>query len=634
MRVANLAQMRDCCPLSLAMTTSIRMIGYGYQAGNMLIGTTLISFFTLKKNREVTMSNKVRNFMFRSLFVFFFFLYSFASAKENVTDIAKKITPSIVSVTTFDGQGKALSQGNGFFINANGDVITNVHILKNTSRVEIKTVEGKVFPVKGPAGLDKKNGLILFSVAVPQQKAAPLSLSSSVPKAGEKISVISKQVVLNGAVSAVEDIPGAGKILQITAPLSPGLSGSPVANMRGEVIGIAALQTIQGQKRAVVIPNGQIKLKKLVLQKPAEVPSGKQEKPPVTVSPGEDPFVSGMKFLKAARFQQAQPYFEKAVKQNPKNSEAYFYSGLCYGNLSKYKEAIEAFKQAISLKPDFAFAHLNLGVAYSKLGRNNEAIEAFKKAASLKPDAPTYVNLGGAYGSLGRNDEAIEAFKKAISLKADYAAAHNNLGATYVRLGRYHEAAEEYKEAIRLKPNFAAGYLNLGIAHINLGRHDEAIETFKKALSLQPNSAEAHFNLGLAYGSLGRFSDATGAFKEAIRLKPNFALAHLNLGIAYGKLGRNQEAIEAFKKAISLKADYAEAYYNLGSAYGNLDRHKEAIEAFKKAVSLQPNSAGAHFNLGIAYVSINNKDSAQEEYNILKKLSPQQAEELLKAIEQ
>jgi Flp pilus assembly protein TadD len=456
------------------------------------------------------MSNKTKNFLKLSLFVLFFFLSSFASAQENVAALAKKITPSIVSVTTYDEHNKAVSQGNGFFVNARGDVISNVPIPQNARRAEIKTSEGTVYPVKGVGAIDKKNYLILLAVNLPPQKAAPLSLSPSVPVAGEKIAVVFQKGVSEGNVSAIQDIPGVGKIVPITASLSPGLGGSPVVNMRGEVIGIATLQAIQGQNRAVVIPRGQIALVAV--------------KPPVTVSPGEDPFVSGMKFFQATRFDQALPYFEQAVKKDPKKSEAYFYSGLCYANLGRKNEAIEAYKKAIGLKPDYADAHNNLGAAYANLGRFADAADEYKQTIRLMPDhALAHFNLGMAYVKLGRNNEAIESFKQVIRLKPDNPYAHNYLGLTYARIGRNNEAIESFQQAVRLKPDYCEAYNNLGASYGKLDRPKEAVEAFKRAISLKPDYAGAHLNLGIAYVKLGNKDSARGEYKILKTLNPQQA---------------------------------------------------------------------------------------------------------------
>jgi S1-C subfamily serine protease len=52
----------------------------------------------------------------------------------------------------------------------------------------------------------------------------------------------------------VREVPGFGSIIQTTAPISPGSSGSPVVNMQGEVIGVASAQMQEGQNLNFVVP--------------------------------------------------------------------------------------------------------------------------------------------------------------------------------------------------------------------------------------------------------------------------------------------------------------------------------------------------------------------------------------------
>ena len=47
--------------------------------------------------------------------------------------------------------------------------------------------------------------------------------------------------------SAVREVPDLGRIIQITAPVSHGNSGSPLFNMRGQVIGIVTVKVTNGQ---------------------------------------------------------------------------------------------------------------------------------------------------------------------------------------------------------------------------------------------------------------------------------------------------------------------------------------------------------------------------------------------------
>ncbi len=53
--------------------------------------------------------------------------------------------------------------------------------------------------------------------------------------------------VSDGIVSAIRAIHGGGELIQITAPVSSGSSGSPVVNMQGRVIGMATSMDVRGQ---------------------------------------------------------------------------------------------------------------------------------------------------------------------------------------------------------------------------------------------------------------------------------------------------------------------------------------------------------------------------------------------------
>src|SRR5690606_1995460 len=103
----------------------------------------------------------------------------------------------------------------------------------------------------------------LLKVEIARQLAIPLPVVARVPAEGESIVVIGNPFglegsVSNGIVSAVREISGYGRIIQITAPISPGSSGSPVVNMSGQVIGIATLQAAEGQSLNFAVPSERI----------------------------------------------------------------------------------------------------------------------------------------------------------------------------------------------------------------------------------------------------------------------------------------------------------------------------------------------------------------------------------------
>jgi hypothetical protein len=289
-------------------------------------------------------------------------------AQERLPEIVKKVQPSTVVILTYNKEGKILGQGSGFFISKN-HVITSRHVLLDASRAEVKIVGKRAYHVKEVLAEDKEGDIILISVDIPF-KIRPLSISTSVPEVGEQVIVIGgplglEKTVSDGIVSAVREIPEFGKIIQITAPISPGSSGSPVVNMKGEVIGVASFQIVKGQNLNFAIPAERVA--KLTAGEGRILTEWQKATEEERIAPAVF-FLTGLMFLRVGDYEKALSYFEKAVEKNPKHAEAYFQIGYCYYKFGLYTKAINAYKQAIRIRPDHAGAHLGLGLVYLVLG--------------------------------------------------------------------------------------------------------------------------------------------------------------------------------------------------------------------------------------------------------------------------
>lgn len=165
----------------------------------------------------------------------------------SVADIVKANRESIVVIKTSTG-----AIGSGFFINREGYIVTNKHVLPNNNRAEIKTVNGTIFKVLQVVREDSDADLVIASTDATPQESKPVNIHAGLPESGEKIIVIGsplglEQTVSDGIVSAVRQNQKSVEYIQITAPVSPGNSGGPLINMRGEVIGVATFQYRSGQ---------------------------------------------------------------------------------------------------------------------------------------------------------------------------------------------------------------------------------------------------------------------------------------------------------------------------------------------------------------------------------------------------
>jgi Flp pilus assembly protein TadD len=453
--------------------------------------------------------------------------------QESVPEVVRKIGPSTVAVRIYDRGGTVVGQGTGFFITRTGDVITNYHVLQEAEYADVKTSEGSVYPVKKVLADDREGDLIRISVDTFGDVTHPAFLAKTVPEVGEHVVVFGsplglERTVSDGIISAVREIPGFGRIMQVTAPISPGSSGSPVANMKGEVVGIVSFFVGPGQNLNFAIPGERIA--KLTPENGKTLIDWagirRQESAALIV----ELYASGMRYLLLEDYERALLFFGEVIKKNPNYAKAYFQTGYCKAKLGRYPEAIEAYRQSIRLKPD---------------------------------EADAYNNLCMAYGITDRIEEALTVCQQALRLQPDLAETHNNLAWVYYKLGKYSEAIVSSKEALRLKPDYALAYFNLGNSYSALGRYQEALDSFKLAIRFDPDQPGFHINLGAAYHRMGQYQKALESYKEAVRLKPETTEAHLNLGMTYLRLGDKGSALEEYKILMKLNKESANRLFNL-----------------------------------------------------------------------
>jgi hypothetical protein len=314
---------------------------------------------------------------------------SSALSQENLPVIIKRVEPSTVAVLTYDANGEAIAVGSGFFIDSNGDVITNYHVVQGASLVQVKTVDGRVYHVAGVSGEDKEGDLVRLSVDIPTYAVRPLSVTTSVPEVGERIVVIGnplgyEHTVSDGIVSAIRDVPDHGKIIQITAPISRGSSGSPVVNMRGEVIGVATLKAFAGENLNFAIPGERVAaLGPINRNQLSPKPARTTEE---FTTPAEQLYSMGLDFVAKGQYASALSSFEKAVKKNFRYAEAHFQIGDCNVKLGHLEAAIKAYKEAVRIKPDYADAHYNLGITYASMGDKSLAFQEYRVLRGLNQE--------------------------------------------------------------------------------------------------------------------------------------------------------------------------------------------------------------------------------------------------------
>src|SRR6266581_4506243 len=380
--------------------------------------TSVYSFF-----KEV-MSRRI--FPQLALALFVFTTTQAARAQESLPDLVRRVKPSVVSVLTYDAKDQSLISGTGFFVRP-GEVVTNLHVIRAAHRVEIHTLEGKgrTYQVKGTLAVDDEADVALLSVDMPPERSRLVNFAPSLPEEGEDVFVIGNPLRLegsisNGIVSAVREVPNVGNIIQITAPVSHGNSGSPLFNMHGQVLGIITVKVTNGQNINLALGSSRITaLPRGALRTFDEVNArNKSVTQPEVLA--ELWYRGGIDSLWLGNYDSALNYFETAANRNPRRPETWIQIGYCKVKQGRNDEAIRAYKRALQLSPQSSEAYNKLGDAYFFAGRFNEAIAAYKQAARLQPEQPeAYYNLGLAYLEIGDREGALTQSRVLESIAPD-----------------------------------------------------------------------------------------------------------------------------------------------------------------------------------------------------------------------
>ncbi len=192
-----------------------------------------------------------------------------STVEEDVPALVRTAAPSLVMVVLRDDTGRQLGTGSGFVVSIDGKVITNAHVIHiaGATEAEARFQDGSSYQTQGVVAVDSERDLAIIKLKATGRVFSPLRLGDSERvQVGQRVIAIgnplaglsavnTESTVSDGIVSGIRDWPsGKMKVLQITAPLSPGSSGGPLLNTSGEVIGVTFAQLREGQNLNFAVP--------------------------------------------------------------------------------------------------------------------------------------------------------------------------------------------------------------------------------------------------------------------------------------------------------------------------------------------------------------------------------------------
>lgn len=544
----------------------------------------------------------------------YWFGYAVASRQDNeIPDLVERVKPAVVYIVTAIRGKKEIGQGSGFFVRSD-QIITNWHVIEDAQSIAVKTAGGEILKVKSIVATDREYDLAVLQLESSPDEISTLEIATSSPREGERVIVVGNPKGLgwsmsDGRVASVRESKGGLKLLQITAPISSGSSGSPVVNMSGRVVGVAVGIKEGGQNLNFAISSEHIVKLYSESSDSAQLLSSRR---------GPSVLPNGLGLEDADR---------EISQEALKLARSFYYQGSVLQSKNDCKGALPFFEKSVVVNPKFAEAWFSLGFCKSDLGRSNAAIEDYKKAAQLKPTFyDAHWNLASLYYETKRYREAAASYKYAISLKPDAVEGHFNLGLSYFYSDQIPEAVTAFKQVIRFRPDDARAYYGLGRAFLYLGQYADSVESFRRSDLFKPSQPWTIYLWGLALTEQKSYGEAITKLKEAIDLKSDFSDAYSALGHAYYRTKHFDLAIAQYKKAIELKGDDIEPYQGLSNVFIALGKKDESVSLFKDLVAKRPNDSEALVMLGAAHIQTGNESEANNYIQQAYHLDPNNAE--------
>ena len=233
----------------------------------------------------------------------------------------------------------------------------------------------------------------------------------------------------------------------------------------------------------------------------------------------------------------------------------------------------------------------NRGNQLYRLSRFEEALKSFKMALRLDSHFyPGWYGMANVLSSLGEYDAAISTYEKTTQIEPDFYLAWRDRGALLASLGRFAEALNSFDRSLKIKPeDFAGWYFRGNLLTVNLQRHEEAIASYERAIQLKSDFAEAWLGKGEALYYLGSYPEALHAFDKAIYFDFNLGIAWTYRGTILLDLEEYSEALAAYNRALEIAPKDEQLWLLKAVTLLYLERKAEAREAANKAWRLKPN---------------------------------------------
>ena len=369
----------------------------------------------------------------------------------------------------------------------------------------------------------------------------------------------------------------------------------------------------------------------------------------------------GLEAMQEEKLQEALDYFNKDLKDNPKNGYAYSWIAMLRGQNEEYGRALTAADMAIKYLPKkdaeyVIFAYTTRAGVYLHLGDTAKAMNDYNLAIKVKPDeGDLYDKRAQIYFEQGKYELAAADYRKMIELKPGDVMGYMGLGRNANEQKNWNEAIKQFDYVTKLASDYASGFSFRAESYIGLGKWNEATDDIISALSLEwdrkamylatslkepaftmlvskmkiqskksPNEARWPYVMATMYQQDKQYKKAIESYEEANKRNASPIILRW-ISQCYSEMGQYEKALNSIDLALNMDSTdlvnlerKANILYEMGNA-------KFAIDVYTQVLNTQPEYAFGYYRRGWFKELTGDFDGAIEDLSMFVVLDPEES---------
>lgn len=302
---------------------------------------------------------------------------------QDKTLLLNKISTSLVVI-----KADAAPVGYGFVVSKDL-LITTINTIGKYKSAQVMLSNGKHYNVLGYVSSDPENDMVLLKIDY--DSATPVTLEKQLPVLGQKVFLINqkgedKPELIEATLKEIKNF-GEIQLLTIEAPEQLNVSGLPVSDIQGNIIGMSVLPLVNDPGINFAIPTEKFEklisnkgeLKKLFLLLPVFDNIKKRSLANMDKSKAVKEFLDmGVYKYEQKDYKGAIEKFNMAIRLSPTDADALVLRGQSKYMLMQYKDAMDDFSKAIDLQSEYAEAYDLRGLCKAELGDKDGACDDWR----------------------------------------------------------------------------------------------------------------------------------------------------------------------------------------------------------------------------------------------------------------